>query len=68
MKLIFNTVKLNSISCARLRIRSRFFPATRVPNRAPIATDTKTIPKKCQSSIAISTTGKFFWLMRKYQA
>ncbi|MQB11468.1 hypothetical protein DXT96_16620 [Agrobacterium sp. ICMP 6402] len=68
MKLIFTTVKLNSISHAQLRTGDRFFPAIRMRNRAPPITAAKTIPKKCQSSRAISTTGKFFWLMDKFQA
>ncbi|QCM00784.1 hypothetical protein CFBP6624_12035 [Agrobacterium tumefaciens] len=68
MKLIFKTVKLNSISHVQLRTGDRFFPAIRVRNRAPSTTAAKTIPKKCQSSRAISATGKFFWLMDEFQA
>ncbi|TRA98811.1 hypothetical protein EXN68_18930 [Rhizobium rhizogenes] len=68
MKLIFTTVKLNSISHAQPRTGSRFFPAIRMRNRAPPITVAKTIPKKCQSSRAISATGKFFWLMGEFHA
>ncbi|ADY65519.1 hypothetical protein AGROH133_08791 [Agrobacterium tumefaciens] len=68
MKLIFITVKLNSISQILVRTGDRFPQRRQAQDRAPSATDTKTIPKKCQSSIAIPIAGNFFWLMRKFQA
>jgi hypothetical protein len=58
----------------------KFDPANPLENRRPIfpmEADAKqrvadqrykTIPKKCQSSIAITIGGNFFWLMRKFQA
>ncbi|AAL43586.1 hypothetical protein F3P66_01210 [Agrobacterium fabrum] len=68
MKLVFRTVKQNSIYSGKSRIRNRFFQASGTRNSYSPATDAKTIPKKCQSSRAITAMGKFFWLMRIFRS